>query len=348
MEIIEEYKLDGILLINLQHPLVDPNFLYFLKPKSGIFENSALLITGKERILFTTELEAPAAKGLGVKIEIANSFRDLYKHIKRLSRVGINKKFLPASVFEKLKSLGIQLVDVSEELEEIREIKTKEEVELIREAIRISEKALSKVISSDVRKMREVELAAELEYYMKKYGSQGLSFDTIVAYDENSAIPHYKTGSNDKYPEKVILIDFGAKYRNYCSDITRTFILNKEEEILDVYNTVLEAQMRAIERIREGGIAENIDRVAREIIDEKYPGKFIHSLGHMFGIEIHEGKRLRPGQKWKLKEGMVFTVEPGIYLDGKFGVRIEDDVLVKKDGYEILTSFPKELEDVIL
>ena len=348
MRLLEDYNLDAIVLINLEYPFVDPNFIYFTKPRSGIFEHSTLVITPEEKILFTSPLEANAAKQLGVNVRVTKRNEEVFKFLKKFSRIGINKKFLPVHIYEKLSSLGLQLVDVSEELEELREIKTSEEIEFIKQAIKISEKALDKVISLEIRKMTEKELAAELEYYMKKYGADGFAFDTIVAYDENAALPHYQTGSNDHYPKKLILIDFGAKYRHYCSDITRTFILEKDREIIEAYSTVLEAQKEAIEKVKEGEIAENIDKTAREIIERKYPGKFIHSLGHMFGIQIHEGKRLAPGQKWQLKSGMVFTIEPGVYLEGKFGIRIEDDILVKKDGKEVLTSFPKELDEVVL
>ena len=341
-KLIEDYNLSGILLINLEYPFIDPNFIYITQPKSGIFEYSILFYDG-EINLYTNKLEFDAAKEIRGKIYLMQNFYEQLKQFKKYSRIGINAKFLPTKLFNFLKNLGIQLVDISEDLEEIREIKTKEEIENVKKAIKISEKALNKVLSLDLRELKEKELKAELEYYMNKYGASGFAFDTIVAYDENSALPHYRTGTNDKYPEKVILIDFGAKYNNYCSDITRTFILTNDKEIIEAYNTVLEAQTKAIEAIEIGKEAGEIDRIARNIIESKYGNVFIHSLGHMFGIEIHEGKRLYKDQHWKIKEGHLFTIEPGAYFKGKFGIRIEDDIYISKK-VEILTNFPKDID----
>ncbi len=351
VKLIEELNLDAIVLINFEYPFVDPNFLYFTQPKSGIFEYSALIITKENARLFTSSLEFEAAKQIqGVEAIKFNKFDEIWREIKKFRRVGINSKFLPAKFYQKLTSLGLLVTDISEELEELREKKTKEEIEKVKKAIEISEKALKKIIyNTNPLDFDEKELKAELEYYMTKYGAEGFAFDTIVAFDENASLPHYKTGSNNKKPEKLILIDFGAKYQNYCSDITRTFILKEEKKIIEVYETVLEAQLRAIELAKEGELAANLDKAAREIIEKKYPEKFVHSLGHMFGIQIHEGKRLYYTQQWKLERGHLFTIEPGVYLEGEFGIRIEDDIYINEKGEkEILTSFPKELDKILL
>lgn len=351
VEMINNLNLDGVLLTNLGVPMIDYNFIYIVQPRIGIFEGASLLITPDSAVLYVSRLEESAARALELardgrlKVVPMDGYGKLHKDLKRLRRVGMNLKFTPYHIYKRVADLGLLVMDVSDELEEMRMVKDKDEIELIRKASRIAEGALRETIGLDVRRMRESELKAELEYRMVKYGGE-IAFPTIVAYDENASFPHYTTGANDKLPEKLILIDFGAKYRNYVCDITRTFILSWEEEIVKAYKTVLSAQLKAIEMIRAGIEAEKPDIEARDTIKaEGYPD-YPHSLGHMIGVNVHEGKRLRKGEKYKLIENMVFTVEPGIYLEGKFGIRIEDDIVVKRGGAEVITSFPKDPEQV--
>ncbi len=351
VEMIDNLNLDGVLLTNLGVPMIDYNFIYIVQPRIGIFEGATLLITPSNSVLYVSRLEESAARELELardgrlKVVTLDGYGKLRKDLKRLRRVGMNLRFTPYHIYKRVADLGLLVMDVSEELEEIRMVKDEDEIELIRKASRIAERALRETVSLDVRRMKESELKAELEYRMVKYGGE-IAFPTIVAYDENAAFPHYTTGANDKLPEKLILIDFGAKYGNYVCDITRTFILSMDDEIVKVYKTVLSAQLRAIEKIRAGVDAEEPDIEARNTIKaEGYPD-YPHSLGHMIGVNVHEGKRLRKGEKYKLVENMVFTVEPGIYLQGRFGVRIEDDIVVRKDAAEIITSYPKDSEQV--
>ena len=345
--LLEELNLDALLIVNLTHPFIDPNFEYLLRPKSGVFEYSFLVVEREGAKLFTSKLEEEAAKELGVEVRVIKELKDVLRYLKRLRRVGVNGAVLNHRISKNLAALGVALVDVSEELERIREIKEEDEVEAIRRAVRVTEEAIRRAIDLDIRRMREAELAAELVYQIARRGA-GLAFEPIVAYDENAALPHYRTGSKDRLPEKVVLIDVGARLEHYCADITRTFILRRDREILEAYETVLKAQQAAIDRIREGVTAEEVDAAARKITEERFPGRFIHSLGHMIGVTVHEGRRLRPGEKYRLKEGMVFTVEPGVYIPGDFGIRIEDDVVVRENGCEVLSAFPKEVDEVTL
>ncbi len=345
--LVRELNLDAIIIANLEYPCIDPNFEYLLRPKSGIFERCFLVVEGEGAKLFVSKLEKEAAEGLGVEVRVMESSRDLLRYVKRMRRVGVNGKLLPYRLLRQLEGLGLALVDVSEELEELREVKREDEIEAIKRAVQITEEALREVLELDVRRLKESELMGELVYRIRRRGA-ALAFEPIVAYDENAALPHYTTAANDKLPERVVLIDVGARYQHYCADITRTFLLRRDDKVLEVYEAVLEAQREAMGRIKEGVTAEDVDKAARSLLEAKYPGRFIHSLGHMIGVRVHEGRGLRVGARYKLKSGMVFTVEPGAYFPGEFGVRIEDDVVVRREGAEVLSTFPKDLEDVLI
>ncbi|MGC8867628.1 MAG: M24 family metallopeptidase, partial [Elusimicrobiales bacterium] len=165
------------------------------------------------------------------------------------------------------------------------------------------------------------------------------SFDTIVAFGENSALPHHETSERKLRRNEAVLIDFGCIYHRYCSDMTRTFFYGKPtEEFLKVYKTVELAQKKGIEAVKEGVLSDEIDKICRQTISEHGYGQyFIHGTGHGVGLDIHEDPTLNPKTSIKLLQGMTITIEPGIYLYGKFGVRIEDTVCVRKDGCEIMT-----------
>jgi len=180
---------------------------------------------------------------------------------------------------------------------------------------------------------------------MAKKGSEKIAFDTIVASGPRAALPHGKASNKKIYGNEFIVFDFGAVYKGYHSDITRTvYIGNPTEEELLIYNIVLEAQKRAEEVIEEGIESSFVDKVSRDIIQENgYGNYFGHGLGHGIGLEIHELPRLSPKGNWVLKKNMVVTVEPGIYIPGRFGVRIEDMVVVEEEKATILNSFTNEL-----
>ena len=198
--------------------------------------------------------------------------------------------------------------------------------------------------------MTELEVAAELEYQARRFGAKALSFAAIVAVGPRAALPHATPTAAKLKSSDFLLIDWGANSGLYMSDLTRILVTGKiSPKLRKVYGVVLTAKLAAINAIHPGVTCEQVDRVARKIISKAGFGKaFGHGLGHGTGLEIHEAPRLAAGQKTKLRPGMIVTVEPGIYLPGWGGVRIEDDVLVTRTGHEVLSDVPKKLEDCVL
>jgi len=231
---------------------------------------------------------------------------------------------------------------------EIRSYKTEDEVENIVAAQRIAEGAFEHILKVLTYDMTEVEVAAELEYYMKKHGSDKPSFDTIAVSGTASSRPH-GVPRKVKLERGFLTMDYGAMVNGYHSDMTRTIVIGKaDEDMKKLYNTVLKAQVAAIEAIAEGAKNADMDKVARDIIDGAgYAGCFGHGLGHGVGLEIHEAPNVssRAGDL-TLKAGQIVTVEPGIYIEGKYGCRIEDMVYITPGGKRNLTNCPKELIEI--
>ena len=194
--------------------------------------------------------------------------------------------------------------------------------------------------------MTELELKDIIENYILEFGGEGTSFDTIVAFSKNSAVPHHKTGSTVLENDMPMLIDMGARYNGYCSDITRTFFFgNPSKEFISCYDAVLKANITAEQNIKCGTATDVADEFARNFLKEKGLAEyFTHSLGHGLGLEIHEYPTLSFRKKDILTENMLFTIEPGVYLENKFGIRIEDTVLLTKDGVKRLFTDSKELK----
>jgi len=228
---------------------------------------------------------------------------------------------------------------------DLRRIKTPEELELLRKAFRISQEAFSDLLGIIRPGMTEKEARAELEYRMMKKGASGLAFATIIASGTNSSMPHAIPSDRAFENGDFVTFDFGCHYEGYCSDMTRTIALGEvSEEQKEVYETVLKAQKEAILMLKAGVKCSDADRTARKIIsDAGYGQYFGHGLGHSLGLFIHEKPALSPSDDSILQENILVTVEPGIYLPGKFGVRIEDTVIIAKDGCEDLVYLPKEL-----
>lgn len=231
----------------------------------------------------------------------------------------------------------------------IRSVKTAEELLSIKEAQNITDKTYDfavKYISDNIHRadFTERELQLEMDYFMLKNGADGLAFDTIAISGKKSALPH---GAPENIPvsKGFLTMDFGARYGGYCSDMTRTICIGKpDDEMLKVYNTVLDAQKAAFEAIRADVVGKEPDLAARAVIDGAgYAGTFGHSLGHSLGLEIHESPNFASGVETVIPENVVISVEPGIYLEGKYGVRIEDIVCIKPGGFENLTHSSKEL-----
>lgn len=228
---------------------------------------------------------------------------------------------------------------------ESRMVKDKEELTKIAKAEAIGDLAFTHILSFVKPGVSEWDIALELEFFMKRQGASKLSFDTIVASGANSSMPHAQVTNRTIQSGDFVTMDFGCVYQGYCSDMTRTIAIgNPTEEMRKVYQTVLNANLKAMESIREGIACNTVDAVARDYIaDAGYGAFFGHGLGHGVGLDIHEEPRFSKKCDVITKENMVITNEPGIYLPGQFGVRIEDLVVVKKDGYEILSHSDKNL-----
>lgn len=245
---------------------------------------------------------------------------------------------------------GIRLVDAPPLYRELRICKGADELALINKAARIAEAAYRAMLKTLRLGQTELEIAARLEYEMKRRGSTTPAFDSIVAINANAALPHAVPGTRRLKRGCTLLIDWGATYRFYRSDLTRTvFIGSIPPKMREVYTLVLAAQMKAIRAIRPGVAMCDVDAVARRhIADSGYGEFFNHGLGHGLGLDVHEPPSVRWTSKETFREGMVVTVEPGVYLPGVGGVRIEDDVLVTRNGNRLLTRLTKDAASAVL
>jgi len=232
------------------------------------------------------------------------------------------------------------------QVERLREIKDAEEVSLIRQAVDIAERAFRCVQAQMAECQTELEIANELDRLIRKLGGSGCSFPTIVAVGPRAALPHAWPSPIPVGTSSFVLIDWGANYQGYCSDLTRVLLNSRiPPKFLEVYEAVYSAQQAAIQAIKPGVLASEVDRVAREVIESFGMGAhFNHSLGHGIGLNVHEAPRLGRNQDRSLEIGMVVTVEPGVYFPEWGGVRIEDDLLVTESGCERLSSLPADLD----
>lgn len=231
-------------------------------------------------------------------------------------------------------------------LNQLRQIKDDAEIRTIRRAVKVQQRALLATLETIKPGQSEAQVAALLEYNMKLGGASGTSFPSIVAASANSSKPHAVPGTTKIRANQPLLIDWGAKVDGYCSDMTRTFNLGRwSKRMREVYEVVLEAQLAAIKAVEPGVTTREVDRVARSIIDDAgYGDRFGHGLGHGIGLDIHEGPSVAQRDETTLKPGMIVTIEPGVYLPGVGGVRIEDDILVTATGASNLCSLPKTLD----
>ncbi len=244
----------------------------------------------------------------------------------------------------------LEFVSTTGLVAELRLRKDRDEIRRIRRAVECAEKAFAAVCEGLAPEKTEKDVADELDHTMRRMGAECASFPPIVAVGSRSALPHAPPTSRQMGEDGFVLIDWGARDDLYVSDLTRVVIHGKlSAKLRRVYSAVLEAQTRAIEAIRPGATAQEVDAVARGVIaDAGFGRRFNHGLGHGIGLDVHEAPRLGATSETVLKPGMVVTVEPGVYLPGWGGVRIEDDVLVTRNGCEVLTTVAKELEEVIV
>jgi len=273
----------------------------------------------------------------------------LNEHIekKNITSLVFDKTLLTIAQAEKLKKAlpNFKIDGISDICTVARQTKSEKEIKNIKVAQAITDAAFKHILSFIKEGQTETEVAAELEYFARKNGADGMAFETIAVSGKKSSVPHGVPSNVILTQNSFFTMDFGARYNGYCSDMTRTVVLGKSDsEMKHVYDTVLEAQKRALESIKSGVTGVQVDSAAREYIYANgYEGMFGHSTGHSLGLEIHESPRFSSAFSDKIMAGMVMTVEPGIYLPGKYGVRIEDMVVITESGYENLTVSPKQL-----
>lgn len=341
-------KVDTFIVANDQHPNIDLNFFYITGITSGSFEHSyAIVKRSGEKILLTSQLEEPIARSeTDFKVVTFNNKETRENQIKKLlsgtKLLGINYKgIIHKKAMEIKKLTKAKLVDMSESLAKARSIKDKKEIENISKACKFSSKVAEKIPQLIKPDISERELGGKITSLLVEK-SNNTAFPTIAAFGRNSSRPHHSPTDNKLKRNEFVLADFGAEFNRYASDITRTFVFGKVNKIMkEMYETILDAQLQSIDMIQDGVNGKDVDKLARSIIDKKYKGRFIHSLGHEVGLSVHDGNRLSSQVDFILKEKMVVTVEPGVYIPSIGGVRIEDTILVTKGKPKVLTSSPK-------
>jgi Xaa-Pro aminopeptidase len=309
--------------------------------------NAALLVEpGRQARLFTDfRYIEDAGRVAGVKVELANRslMRDLAGRLH--GRIAFEADSLPYSQVEVLGSEGLELVPATGIVEGLRAVKDESEVEKIRRAARAADHAFEALTAETWVGRTERELAWRLRTLMHAHGVDHLAFDTAILTGPNGAKPHAESGDRLVEENTLVVADWGAHLDGYRSDCTRTLATGElPKELRRAYDVCLEAQVAAVEQIRPGMSGVEADRIARDVIEKAGFGEsFGHGLGHGVGVDIHEAPRLSAESPDVLAVGNVITIEPGIYLPGIGGVRIEDLAVVRADGVEVLTSFPKDL-----
>ncbi len=317
-----------------------------------------VLVTGKEAVLFTDARYyheiVGRLKGVRVRL-VGNSFSNLIYALlrkKRIKSVGFEAGALSYRSWREWKRVwvGIKLIPVTAPVEHIRMIKDRQEIKLIREAVRLVDQVLADTKRQIRPGITEQELVQKLEDKIRKDNQSQFSFPAIVAYGKHAAVPHARAGRSKLSNNRLILIDLGAQKKGYSSDLTRTFWLGRITRKFErIYRIVLTAQKLAIAKIAPGTIVAEIDQAARDYIKKQgYAKYFTHALGHGIGKAVHELPRISRKSKLCLRPGMVFSVEPGIYIPGWGGVRIEDLVLVTNKGAEVLSKSPKTLHEITI
>ncbi|SHH29222.1 M24 family metallopeptidase [Thermosipho atlanticus] len=347
--LLNEKNIDALLVINIENS--NNATTRFISGFSGSF--SVVLFTKDRRIIITdsryweqvkleTEFDLIKFQGSQKLINlVVETLRKL-----DVKSVGIEKSKISLALFESLKeSLDINYVDVTNELLNLRAVKNEIEIEKIRKAIYIAEEAFKMTLEIIKPGITEKEVAAYLEYQMKLLGADKIAFETIVASGWRGALPHGIASEKKIEKGEPVVVDWGAIYKGYVSDLTRVFCIGEpDEKVKEIHKIVIEAQERAINGVKSGLTGATVDNMAREYIEKKGYGEYFgHSLGHGIGLEVHEEPRFGPTYKKVIPTNSVVTVEPGIYLPNEFGIRIEDDILVTDNGCEVLSSLPRNI-----
>lgn len=312
--------------------------LYQLRYLTGLEpENGCAVVDETGVTLYTDMRYMEAAEKLlaGTDVKpVLYKQDELLKRLAAYQSVGISFEQTTHSEYLALEKAGAKLKNIDEAYTKAMSVKNEWELENIAKACEIAEEAFNELLPEIKEGMTESEVAALLEYKMRKHGARGLAFETIVAFGAHAAVPHHETGETKLCFGDEILIDFGCRVNGYCSDITRTFLFGddgKHEEFKKAYAHVLKAHLLAQEQIKAGMTGKEADAVAREYLKTNGYGElFTHSLGHGIGLNVHEQPSVSPRGEQILENGMVFSDEPGVYKAGEYGIRIEDTVTLKE------------------
>ena len=355
---VEGANLDGLLVTHL------PN-VFYLSGFTG--SNAALIVLPDSLHLFTDGrytiqageecpgsrvhiVRGPLADACGKFLAAGRRPRGKGREFTKI-RVGFDPVHVNVSEWTRLqKAAGSQIrwKPAAGLVESLREVKDVDELKIMREAAKLGSEVMTEVIGLVRPGVSELELAAEIDYRMRRKGAQGTSFESIVASGPRSALPHARPTAKRVQKGELVVLDLGAILRSYCSDLTRTVHVGKaSSKVCNWYRAVEDAQKAALDALKAGVTAGSVDRAARRTLERSGLARyFVHSTGHGLGIEVHETPRLGKGQMQKIVVGSVVTLEPGIYLEGAGGIRIEDDVAVLSTGPEVITSAPRGFVEI--
>ncbi len=345
--------MDAIIIANDGEPFLDSSFWYVTEQNSGCFESSYAVIRkdGSMDVIVNILEEETARTGKG-DVKVYHNRQELVDYfqtaLKGCENVGFNvhsASYASVMGIKKLVDRDFKIVDASDALAATYAIKDEKEIAATRRACEISSTVARELPDYLTEGVSEKEVAARMDSRMRALGGTGNAFDTIAAFGANASQPHYMPGDYRLKKGDVALFDFGTKYDRYCSDMTRTVFYGEPPEVLKrAYEVVLEAQTAGIEEYHAGAKANAADLAARKIIDEsEFKGTFIHSFGHGIGMDVHQPIHVSPRSEQILSAGNIVSAEPGIYIPGVGGIRIEDTILITENGCERLTSFPHEL-----
>ncbi len=319
---------------------------YLLRYITGfVAENGCAIVDKAGTTLYTDKRYIEAAEKLFENSEVRATLytqKEVLERLANYSKVGISFRETSHVEYLALEKAGVKLVNIDDALDKAMAIKNEWELANIAKACEIAENAFNELLPQIKEGMTETEVAAILEYNMRKAGAQGLSFDTIVAFGAHAAVPHHETGNTKLAFGDEILIDFGCRVNGYCSDITRTFLFGddgKHEQFKKAYEAVLTAHNLVQEKLKSGMSGVESDAIARDCLKEQGYGElFTHSLGHGIGLNVHEYPHVSPRSTEILTDGMVFSDEPGVYAAGEYGIRIEDTVTLKNGSVKSFMS----------
>ena len=348
-------RVDAIAILNGGANFVDSSFRYVSGVTRGGYEGcAAVLVRGERPRLVVSRLEEESARTAPEADLLPFPTQSVFKDVLRTAlgdarRIGVSAGCVPWSKIRLLQEIlpSAEIVDVGDAIAQARLVKDGEETARIRRACRIASEVAAEIPAMLREGMTERELAGGIAHAMQRRGGE-VAFPTIVAFGAAAAEPHYSPGDVRLKRGDFVLADFGAKLDDYCSDITRTYVFGSAgAQQRRMYDIVQRAQQLALAATRAGATGREVHRAAADCIDaSEFAGRFIHGTGHSIGLDVHDGGGLNDASTLRLEPGMVFTVEPGVYIPGVGGVRIEDTVLVAESGPENLTPFAKDLVEV--